>query len=837
MRLPLSWLRDFCDCSLPPEDLARRLALSGLEIEAIDRIGVWSNDVILARIDSVARHPESTKLHVVELDLGNGTRATAMSGAPNIGPPAVGRFVAAARIGARLIRGDSERFELFEVVARPMLGVDSNAVLCSPRELGLTSDHTGVLFIDSPNPKAGDLVREQVAVPEDALADVVLDVAILPNYGRCTSIVGLAREIAALTRTSFRLELDATYLPIQANAFDIEIDDPDLCPRYTCHVLEGVRAARSPDWLERRLVLAGQKPINLLVDVTNYVMLELGQPMHAFDLDRLPARAIRVRRARAGETMHTLDQKPPEGATDRTLPAPRKLDPSLLLITSGTDPSKSQPIAIAGVIGGFDSQIHDDTRTILLESANFDAVAVRKATQALKLNTDSSYRFSREIDPNLTAVAIGRAVWILTKTLGIPASGAICDRYPGRREPREIDVRLGEIERLLGMELSADEVTSALERLGFGVETAEAPDVLRVGIPGFRTDVSIAADVAEEVIRVIGFERLEGRHLAEPLPRQRRHRPWELRREIRSYLAGAGLQEILSYSLIDASIEARLDLASSGFEATGPYLSVLHPATEERVSLRRSLTTGLLEAVARNHRVRDRIALFETGLVWHTESGDGTLPAELLRLGIVVSGPIDAASWQDIEPRAYDYFDLKGILEGLAERLRLPPIDFERNDEAPYHPGVSARMVLGGRTVGTLGRLHPRVARSFDLDDRNVFVAAVDLEAWIHAARPSHPYLPYSRFPVLRQDLNLVVAEEIAADVVERAIVAAAGPLLTAVRLLNVYRGPQIGEGRKSLSFRMEFVAEGRSLEESEVNTLREAMLPRLRSAIGAEIR
>jgi len=844
MRVPLSWLREFTDCELSAEDIARRLTLAGLEVEAIERIGVFSNEVRVARIESVQAHPAADRLKVVDLDVGaDGTRR-AITGAPNVTESSAGRLVPAALPGAILIEGDAEDFDVFSVEPKALRGTDSDTVLCSGKELGLSDDHEGILFLDLPNAKPGDKLHEHASIPRDAAADIVLEVAILPNYGRCLSIIGMARELAALTRSAFRLRLDAVHLPSDPNAVEIEITAPDLCPRYTGAILRGITVRESPPWLKRRLVLTGHKPINCVVDITNYVMVETGEPMHAFDLDRLPAPSIRVRRARAGETIATLDQKAPEGqdGSEAAPPPPRELDSDMLLITSG-----DEPVAVAGVIGGLHSQIHDDTRSVLLEAANFDATSIRKTSARLKVMTESSYRFSREVDPNLTIVAIQRAAFLLREIADAEVEGVgLSDQFPGRAPKRELDVRLAMIRRSLGMDLAADEIASALSRLGFEVEPTSDPGTLHVEIPGFRNDVAIEADIAEEVIRVIGFDRLKPRLLEEPLPRQRRNPSWEIRRAIREYLAGAGLQEIVTYSLTHPDVEEKLTLGSNdektsdgdgGIGASGPRLTVLHPSTKERSSMRRTLLSGLLEIVARNHRERRRIALFEVGLVWRPEAGDGTLPAEIPQIAIALSGPIDEPTWADASPRSYGFFELKGLIEGLLDRHPLGDTRLERHRGAPWHPGIAARLIQGERTIGFLGEIHPSVLRAFDIEGRRVVAAVLDFEPWVDHASELRKFTPLLRFPPVRQDLSLVVAEEITTEAVENALRETAGPLLLSTRLADLYRGPQVGEGRKSLSFRLEYGAPDRSLTEEEVNAIRERILPLLRERIGAEIR
>ncbi len=838
MRVPLSWLRDFNDCDLPAEDLAERLTLSGLEVEGIEKIGVHSHRVLVAEITLATDHPQADNLRVVRLSLGGDETVTAVTGAPNIRAGMEGVKVATALPGAILVDAKAETFDMYTVAAHPVMGIESNAVVCSEKELGLSDDHSGVLIVESKKAKPGDVLIDHEKPRPDGEADVVLDIAILPNYGRCLSIVGMAREVAALTRTSFQLVLDAEHVVSNPNAFDIRIEEPDLCSRYSGYVLGGVSVRPSPRWMQRRLALSGHKPINNLVDVTNYVMTELGQPMHAFDLDRLPARNIVVRRARPGETMHTLDQKPDGDAGDgQETPPPRALDESTLLITSG-----EQPVAVAGVIGGLDSQIYPDTTNILLESANFDAVAIRKAMSSLKVTTESSYRFSREVDPALTTAAIQRATYLLKEIADAQPAGALRDCHPRPRASREIEITPEQICRSLGMELESDEIESALRRLGFRIEETEEgreEGKIVVDVPGFRPDVTIPADVAEEVIRVVGFDRLELKRLAEPLPTQRRNVPWEIKQTIRDLLVGAGLQDVINYSLIAAAAEKRLHIESDAKDHAKdpPYVEMMNPTGQERSVMRRTLLGGLMETVVRNHRLRERIALFEIGIVWHPEDGDGILPGEPQHLSIVLTGPVEEPTWGEQQPREVSFFDMKGLVEGLLSRLHIEDSSFVRANAAPYHPGISAEVMIGDRRAGVLGQLHPQVVENYGLDKRTVIACELDLEPLIEAARSTYKFQAFTRFPPVREDLTLVVDEDVPAAKVTDTIRKASGPLLTEIYLTALFRGEQLGEGKKSLSFRLVFCVEGRSLLQEEVNEIRDTMVPELETKLGARLR
>lgn len=836
MRFPLSWLKDFNDCDLSIEDLANLLTRAGLEVENIERIGIYSDRIVVGEISDVRPIPDTDNLHEVDILLGNDEQGTAVTGAPNITPDSRGARVPVALCGAVLIDAKSETFAITTVKAREFRGVKSSTVLCSGMELGLSDDHTGVFLFDD-SAEVGAAAGDVLEIPENCAADVVFEIEILHNYGRCLSIIGIAREVAALTRTPFRLEIKAEHLPTDPEAFKVSIEDPELSPRYSGLVLEEVRVEPSPAWMQRRLVLAGLSPINNLVDVTNYVMVEMGQPMHAFDLDKLPAQEINVRAAREGETIHTLDQDLTD--KDGEPIAPRELDESTLLITSG-----DQPVAVAGVIGGLESEISGDTDRILLESANFNFISIRKAMSKLKLKTDAADRFSKQVDPAQTVTAIQRAVHLLQELGAAKPAGAIADCYPQPAENRSITIKNSDISRILGLELDDEEITSSLERLGIPAET-DSEGSIEISIPGFRPDISHSADIAEEVIRVIGFDRLEGRLLNEPLPRQDRNRSWELRRRIRSVLTGCGLSDVLNYSLTTPEAESRLLAGEPAAEEAPPYVQVINKKeSQERSSLRRTVLGSLMENVATNHRERKRIAIFEIGTVYlpeHTPQtggpGDEKLPLEVPRLAMVLSGPTNDPSWQDAKPKSSSFHDLKGIAKVLFNKLHIESCEFKPGQGGTYHPGVAALVLIDGKPAGTIGKIHPKVIEAYNLGEREVFAADLDLNLLLDALRTDYPFRSFSSQPAVYQDLALVVNDEVPAGDVMATIRESAGELLTDIDLFDIYRGEQLGEGKKSLAFQLTFCAEDRSLEEREINDLRDAMLGPLEEKLGAKIR
>ena len=806
MRVPLSWLSDFVETGLSPQELADKLTMAGLEAEKIETIGAGWQDVYVGLVSKVERHPDADRLVLATVEAGDQV-LTVVTGAPNI---AAGQKVALALAGARLYDGHVEGQVLKTLKSGVIRGVRSEGMVCSEKELGISDEHEGILVLEADAPVGAPLV--------EWLGDTVIEFEITPNLVHAFSILGIAREAAALCNQPLRMP-DAPNLSAAPTgpAGLVVVEAPDLCPRYSVVLLEGITVAPSPPWLARRLLAAGLRPINNVVDVTNYVMLEWGQPLHAFDSDALADGRIVVRRARAGETIETLDHQR------------RNLTEEMLVIADA-----EKAVGLAGVIGGLDSEITDGTTSILLESANFSMRSVRATARALKLRTDASARFERGIDPNLVLDAAGRATRLLLDLCPGSRVAAVNDVYPEPLLPRDLLMPFGEIELLLGVRLEPAVVLDALARLGFGAELAGGD--LRVTVPTRRSDVTEAADVVEEVARVVGYETLPETLPTGEAPPVRRDPLHRLGNDVRATLVGCGGFETVTYvTLGDAALVTFATAAGIGFLHTVPdeaLIRLRNPLQSDRSMLRPTLVPSLLEVAAANLRHEAGVRLFEIARVY-LPSGD-TLPSERTVVALAMAGRRDEIG-RFGGGGELDFFDLKGAVETVLGRARVDA-RFEPASHPVLHPGRTAAIVAGDRRIGLLGEVRPDAAAAFGIETPRVAVGELDLDAMLELAQ-SVAGVRVPRFLPVAQDCAVVVDDATPAASVEAALRAAAGPLATGVSLFDVYQGPQLGEGRKSLAYRIVFTAPDRALTDAELVRVRERIGKTLKQRVGGELR
>lgn len=814
MKVPLRWLSEFVDTGLSAKDLAHRLTMAGLEAEKITTIGDGWDNVFVGHVESVERHPDADRLVLATVAAGD-HRLTVVTGAPNI---AAGQVVPLALAGARLIDGHADG-QLYKTLKPGVIrGVRSEGMVCSEKELGLSEEHEGIMVLEEDAPVGAPLA--------DWLGDTVIEFEITPNLVHDFSILGIAREAGALTDRPVNLPpaFDLAGAP-QAAGDLVTIEAQDLCARYVAVVIEGVNVGPSPAWLQRRLLAAGVRPINTTVDVTNYAMLEYGQPLHAFDADEVAGGRIIVRRARTGEVLETLDHQQ------------RQLTPDMLLIAD-----TERAIGIAGVMGALNSEVTEATRRIVLESANFDMKSVRHTARTLKLRTDASARFERGLDPNLARDAAARATRLLLDLSPGATVVAVADVYPHPRLPRPLSLPFAEIERLLGIRYEPAQVLDVLSRLGFSPELDGDADsaTLRVLAPTWRSDVTQAADVVEEVARVIGYETLPERLPIGQTAPVFRDPVYALQRQVRDVLTGAGGWETVSYVTI--SEDELRKLVPSG-EATPGLLPIdfsalirlRNPIHSDRNIMRSTLLPSLLSSAAENLKHERGIRLFEIARVYLPT--DDELPHEANVLTMVLAGRRDPVHRFNSGNEELDYFDLKGMIDTLLDRLAVSGPEFRRV-EVPYlHPGRSAELVVDGLRVGLLGELRPDRAEAFGIATARVTVAELDLDVLRQAAHPVPDSVRVPRFLPVEQDFAIVVAEETPGADVEAALRAGAGPLATAVALFDIYRGPQLGEANKSLAYRVTFTAPDRALTDAELGKVRERIAKTLRQRVGGDLR
>jgi phenylalanyl-tRNA synthetase beta chain len=813
MRVPLSWLSEFVTLQVPLEELTERLPAAGIEVGAVEPVGLdWDRErILVGEITGVRPHPNADRLTLATVAYGAGRTIEVVTGAPNVTVGLAGVKVALALVGARLV--DAYAPEGGTVVLKPskIRGVKSEGMVCSEKELGISGEHEGILFL------ADDAVPGTPLA--DVLGDTVLDLELTPNLAHCLSLAGIAREIAAMGCGELvaREEAPVAGGAEASAAVAVRIEDPDLCARYCAAVVEGVTIGAAPFLLRHRLRLAGIRPISNVVDVTNYVMWETGQPLHAFDLDRLrgepggaPA-AIVVRRSRAGESMTTLDG------------ARRELSPGTLLICDG-----AAPVALAGVMGGLESEVTDTTRRVLIESAQFDRTSIRVTAIGQRLPSEASLRFGRGVPAAGCAAAARRAAELMRRYAGGTVARGLVDAYPRPQEARTVHLPADEVGRVLGASIPEEEVRRILASLGCTL----APDGegLAVGVPQTRLDLAIPADLVEEIARITGYHRIPSAPMSGEFDPPSPDADLEAQDRARDALVACGLTEVITYSLTDPAWCLRLGLEADA----GGFVCLANPMTADRTHLRRHLLPGLLETLRHNLRHVDRVAIFELARVYLPSGGQ--LPEEPRRLGLLLSGPSAPAWWGEPEPRAYDFFHAKGILEALASRLALGPLAFAPYEGAPYQRGRAAVVMRGGAALGTLGELEPALRDVFDLPERRVVLAELDAGALLAGAGLG-AYRRLSRFPALTQDLAIVCPEGLEAARVEEVVRGAAGELLAGLRLFDVYRGDPLPAGTRSLAFTLAFQAADRTLAEDDVLPVRARIVAALKDRLGVGLR
>ncbi|MDI6770378.1 MAG: phenylalanine--tRNA ligase subunit beta [Anaerolineales bacterium] len=927
MKVPISWLKDFVEITIPIEDLARKLTLAGLEVDEVRYVGYplpagriegqtsaesrleinatgieWAADkIVVAWVSEVLPHPNADRLVLCKLEDGEQEHVV-LTGAPNlfpykgIGPLEKPLKVAYAREGAQIYDGHQPGQVLTTLKRARIRGFDSYSMICSEKELGISEDHEGVIFLDEDAPLGTPLV--------DYMGDAVLDISILPNTARAASILGVAREVAALTGVplkdeSGRMKDESGKIKDEGGGMkdegggakaegqtiegriSIEITNPELNPRFVLGLIENVEICPSPYWVQRRLKLAGMRPINNIVDATNYAMLEIGEPLHAFDYDVLVGRIanpphealvgrignrphkvpkIITRTAGPGEKLTTLDK------------VERTLDEKTVLVcdTAG-------PLSIAGVMGGAESEVSEKTRDILLEGAAWNFTNIRRTARAQNLPSEASFRFSRGVHPALAERGVRRGLELMRQWAdGVVAHGLV-DNYPLPPAAPTVEIAPEDVKRWLGIDLSAEEIIKILASLEFHCELTHYASriTVRATAPDHRLDISEGiigkADLLEEIARIYGYDRIPETRLSDELPPQRSNPGLEREERIRDLLVKMGLQEVVSYRMTSIEREARLGMNLN----PAAYVQLAKPIASDRCVMRQSLLSSVMEVVERNARIRTRMALFEIGPVFLASQDDG-LPDEPQRLAIVLTGPHGVAGWQPADTAAMDFYDLKGILAVLLEELHVGQVSkpdeigygnptyvphvgqVSKPDEVGYgnptyelhghptyalhqhptfHPGKCARLMAGEREIGVFGELHPQVRQNYDLPTSPLLAAELDLDALLSLIPERYESWPVPAYPPVLEDLALVVDESLPAERLAEVIRQAGGKILADVRLFDLYRGEKIGAGKKSLAYSLTYQAPDKTLTDKDVAGIRTRILRRLEQELGATLR
>jgi phenylalanyl-tRNA synthetase beta chain len=818
VRVPLSWLREYCDPGLAVEELAERIALRSTEVERISHVGPPSADgFVVGRVVSVDAHPQADRLTVCEVETGGETR-TIVCGAPNV---AAGQTVPVALPGATMPGGRKlERAKL--------RGVVSDGMILSEAELEIGDDAAGIAVLD------GDAQPGQALASVLPLAEPVLELEVNSNRVDCLGVYGVAREVHAITgaplaEPPWTRDAEAGGDGKVADYASVSVEVPALCPRFTARVFTDLTVGPSPLWLKARLMAAGQRPINNIVDITNYVMLMTAQPLHAFDLDRVPGGELIVRTAREGETMTTLDG------------IERRFDAETVLVCDRDGPS-----GIAGIMGGQVSEVSDSTTRVLLEVATWNGINILRTSRKLGLRSDASNRFEKQLHPELAIRAQRIASRLLVEVCGarlVPGTIDVAADPPAPHRPR---LRAGMVDRLLGMRVEPDSSAAYLERLGFGVER-DGEDVVTEVPPHRHYDVSREVDLIEEVGRVHGYDE----HLPATLPRLPGRaggliREQVLRRRAEDVMRDLGFDALVTLSLTDRGMPGRLRVDEE--DPRSAPIRVTNPLSVEHSELRTTLLGSLLDAARYNlAQGAGRVAAFESGRAYLARgepTGDGVLAGRFVgerpapacephRIVCLAVGALAPASWRAPAVPA-DFYAVKGVLEALGSQLGAP-VAVEPGSEPFLHPGRAGRVVVGERDAGWIGELHPLVCREWDIEAAAGF--EVDLAQLVDASRYGREaYEDVISYPAVHQDVAVVVDEDVSAERVRSAVLEGGGELLRSARIFDLYRGEQVGEGRKSLALRLEFRAADRTLTDAEVAERREAIKAAL-TGIGGSLR
>lgn len=800
MRVSLNWLKEYVDVDAPVDDIVRRLTFSGIEVEGVETSGLDYHDVVVGEIRSVERHPNADKLSVCGVFDGVKERRV-VCGAPNA---AVGEKAPLALAGAVLAGG-------MKIADRAVRGVQSEGMLCAEDELGLSKDHAGILILDR-NAVAGTPFGDIAGKP-----DTILSLEITWNRPDCLSMIGIAREIAALYGKKLKLP------PVDfaeaggdvSSRVSVTIEDSAGCPRYTGRVFDGVRIGPSPFWMQRRLVAAGMRPISNVVDITNYVMLECGHPLHAFDYELVSDRKIVVRRAKPGEKMATLDG------------VARNITPDMLLIADG-----KRPVALAGVMGGAGSEICPQTRSLLLESATFNAAGIRRTSSALGLSTESSYRFERGVDAMTVEWASRRAGSLLVAWSGAKAVAGVVDVFSGKPAERRIICRFARVNSLLGTDVPGYRVREILESLGFVVESGTA-DGCTVRVPSFRGDVTVEADVIEEIVRMYGLDKVAATEPAARLCTDIDDRPARALIGCRNVLAGLGLSEIVNYTFLS---ERLLDIFSR--EDKDIRLVLPNPVSSDYAAMRNSLAPQMVETLGRNmSRQCDTAGLFEIGKVFRRESPGGRI-MEWSRVCIGLMGKIGRTGMDRRKPVAQEemFLWLKGVVAELLTEQKVAGFVFKRASEGWAEDGWAVEVTRDGEKIGILGLLSAGLRREWRMQEP-VGVAELDLNPLLANADRHERVRRPPEFPSVKRDVAMVVSSGVTHEDVMAVIHGNAPAELTSCELFDIYEGKGIGEGKRSLAYSLVFRSRERTLTDEEANKLHEGIKNRLRSELKAEIR
>ncbi len=804
MKVTLNWLKDYVDFDFSADELSHRLTMIGLEVDAMERLGEGLDSVIVAHLADVQPHPDADRLTVCKVQTGSVTQQV-VCGATN---HKTGDLVALAQVGT-VLPGD------FKIKKSKIRGQESCGMLCSSSELGLSGESEGILILP-PGLPLGQPVFKSLG-----LKDVMFEIGLTPNRADCLSVVGIAREVAAMVNAPLQLPKPAITEGggQAAEKTSVFIEDADLCPRYAARLIENVKIGPSPAWLVRRLETVGMRSINNVVDVTNFVMLELGQPLHAFDFDQLREHRIVVRRAMDGDQFKTLDGQ------SRTLMG------SDLVICDGVG-----PVALAGIMGGENSEVSLETTSILLESAYFNPTAIRRTSKRLGLHTESSHRFERGTDVDMVPLALDRAAALIAELANGSIARDAVDAYPRKLLRRKVTITASRTSQLLGLEVDANDIRTRLSTIGLKCDLMvdRRDGAVKVEIPNFRPDLEREVDLIEEVARLVGYDRIPVTMPVSSLTCQQLPGHLSLERRVRNRMAHMGYSEVINYSFFNAECLNKLGLVDD--DTRRQNVQILNPLTEEHGSMRTTLVPSLLETAARNLAYRSEdLALFELRPVFQPVDG-AELPQESLRLTALLCGRREPQGWAQAAAKG-DFYDMKGVVEQLLADLRIFDVRWQaEHDEVFYHPGKSCALYRGERLLGTLGELHPEVLHKFDLGS-SAILCDLDLEAFFATCGEAVKFQPLSRYPDVQRDSAFMVDNEVTAQQVFDVLGQVKLKDLESIELFDVYCGEGVPAGKKSLAIRACYRALDRTLTDELIQNLHGKLVKAMEKELGAELR
>ncbi|WP_339233138.1 phenylalanine--tRNA ligase subunit beta [Oceanobacillus sp. FSL W7-1281] len=808
MLVSYNWLRNYVNLDhVTPEELAEKITRSGIEVEGVEYLAPAVENIVVGYVKSCEKHPDADKLNLCQVDVGEESLQI-VCGAPNVG---AGQKVAVAKPGAKLPNG-------MKIKKVKLRGVESNGMICSLQELGLDekyipSDVAEGIFVFPEDAEVGTPVQELLN-----LDDAVLDLDVLANRPDALSMLGVAYDVAAVLDQPIHLPDESLNADesIQAEDYiDVKIDSIENNPYYGAFVIRDVEIKPAPLWMRNYLMASGIRPINNVVDITNFVLLEYGQPLHAFDYDRFGSKEVVIRQGKENETMVTLDDQE------------RQLNEKNLVITNG-----KEPVALAGVMGGADSEVTDETTNILLEAAYFDAASVRHTVKQTGLRSESSTRFEKGVDPNRVKRAGVRACSLLQKYAGGKVAAGVVEVDELDKSEKSVTITTSKVNQRLGMELDEKDVTSVLARLQF--EFSKNGEEIVVQVPTRRLDISIFEDILEEVIRIYGYD-----HLPYTIPQG-----WVqaggltdvqlLQREIKNYLSSAGLMETLTYSLTNKQDASRF-LTPDMEEGTANTVGLAMPMSEEHSHLRLSLIPEMLRVLQHNvARTQTDLAYYEIGKVFISEEEQITKqPIENLHVAGALTGLWHNHPWQQ-EKKPVDFYVAKGIVEGLFAHLELD-VTFAQTKMEDMHPGRCAEIKLNGKGIGYVGQVHPLVAKDFDVKETYVFEINLESVFSVHQATPSFTDIP--RYPSVTRDIAFILDNDVPAGEVQAVIKETGAPLVKEVSIFDVYQGEHMEEGKKSVAYRLLYQDPSRTLKDDEVETSYQAVVEKVNNQFGSYVR